>query len=217
MGGSRVGEGEAFDRLVRAFDTLDGAEAFVHPDAMAAVAASGKRAERAALDEVVDVVGTAVGRARRRCADCSAGSSRRGRPSRRRARVRGIALDVALIHVASMSNLAAALGWALVDLLEHPIVRCARVAGAATTTSPSGARWSRTRMAQRSIMTPRRAVTGRAGHRRRTYEVPPGWTIATLLPLLNTSAAPDLARWDPDRWTGHRLRDTRSRWRRRCW
>jgi cytochrome P450 len=43
-----------------------------------------------------------------------------------------------------------------------------------------------------------------------TYEVPPGWMIATLLPLLNTSAAPDLARWDPDRWTGHRLRDTRT-------
>jgi cytochrome P450 len=38
-----------------------------------------------------------------------------------------------------------------------------------------------------------------------TYEVPPGWTIATLLPLLNTSAAPGLAQWDPDRWTGHRL------------
>src|ERR1700756_3013252 len=55
-------EGDSFDRLVRAFDTLDGAEAFVHPDAMAAVAASGKRAERAALDEVVAVVGTAVGR-----------------------------------------------------------------------------------------------------------------------------------------------------------
>ena len=36
-------DGDAFDRLVRAFDTLDGAEAFVHPDAMAAVAASGRR------------------------------------------------------------------------------------------------------------------------------------------------------------------------------
>ena len=35
-------------------------------------------------------------------------------------RVRGIALDVALIHIASMSNLMAALGWAMVDLLEHP-------------------------------------------------------------------------------------------------
>ena len=35
-------------------------------------------------------------------------------------RRRGIGLDVALIHVASMSNLHAALGWALVDLVEPP-------------------------------------------------------------------------------------------------
>ena len=38
-------------------------------------------------------------------------------------RIRGIGLDVALIHIASMSNLMAALGWALVDLLEHPAQR----------------------------------------------------------------------------------------------
>ena len=37
--------------------------------------------------------------------------------------------------------------------------------------------------------------------------MPAGWTIATLLPLLNTSAAPGLERWDPDRWHRHRLAD----------
>lgn len=199
--------GEAFDRLVHAFDILDGAEAFVHPDAMAAVAASGKRAERAALDEVVDIIGAAL--------DSRSESGLFGRivqawsnESSEPARVRGIGFDVALIHIASMSNLAAALGWALVDVCEHPsslsrvrardhdfVRRCALES---------------TRMAQRSIMS--RAVlspvcldTGDA-----QYEVPSGWTIATLLPLLNTSATPDLARWDPDRWTGHRLRDTHA-------
>src|SRR4029078_2740044 len=35
--GSGCAQGDTFDRLVRAFDTLDGSEAFVHPDAMAAV------------------------------------------------------------------------------------------------------------------------------------------------------------------------------------
>src|SRR4029077_15408593 len=55
-------QGDTFDRLVAAFDTLDGSDAFVHPDAMAAVAASDKRAERAALDDVVDLVSTAVQR-----------------------------------------------------------------------------------------------------------------------------------------------------------
>jgi cytochrome P450 len=204
-------DGDAFDRLVRAFDALDGAEAFVHPDAMAAVAASGKRAERAALDEVVAVVGAAVGRA-------TDGHSLFGRivgawsPEPADARVRGIALDVALIHVASMSNLAAALGWAIVDLLEHPAY-VPRVRDGQQDGQDDLARrcaLESTRLAQRSIMT--RAVLSavRVDTGDATYEVPPGWMIATLLPLLNTSAAPDLARWDPDRWTGHRLRDTRT-------
>ena len=43
-----------------------------------------------------------------------------------------------------------------------------------------------------------------------SYQVPPGWTIATLLPLLNTSAAPGLENWDPDRWTRHRLTDEKA-------
>src|SRR6202012_3067674 len=54
--------GAAFERLVAAFDMLDGSEAFVHPDRMAAVAASGKRAERAALDEGAGTVADAVAR-----------------------------------------------------------------------------------------------------------------------------------------------------------
>jgi len=48
-GGPGAASGERFDRLAEAFDTLDGAESFVHPDSMAAVAATGKAAERAAL------------------------------------------------------------------------------------------------------------------------------------------------------------------------
>jgi cytochrome P450 len=107
-----------------------------------------------------------------------------------------------------MSNLAAALGWALVDVCEHPS-SLARVRAGESDFVRRCALES-TRMAQRSIMS--RAVlspvcmdTGDA-----QYEVPAGWTIATLLPMLNTSATPALAHWDPDRWTGHRLRDTHS-------
>ena len=120
-------------------------------------------------------------------------------------RTRGIALDVALIHIASMSNLMAALGWAFVDLLEHP-AHLRRIADGDEDLARRCALES-TRMAQRSIMS--RAVlapvdfdTGEV-----RYRVPAGWTIATLLPLLNTSAAPGLERWDPDRWHRHRLAD----------
>jgi len=204
-------DGETFVRLARAFDILDGADAFVHPDAMAAVAASNKRAERAALEEVADIVADAV---RRWDAD---GADDRGLFGRivdswssepPDIRLRGIAFDVALIHIASMSNLAAALGWALVDLLEHP-AHLARVVDGDADLAQRCALES-TRLAQRSIMSrtvlsPVRLDTGDV-----SYQVPSGWTIATLLPLLNTSAAPGLEHWDPDRWTRHRLADEKA-------
>jgi cytochrome P450 len=204
-------EGGTFDRLVRAFDILDGADAFVHPDAMAAVAASNKRAERAALDEIVDIVAAAArhwgigGKGDQglfgRIVDAWSSELQDNR-------FRGIALDVALIHIASMSNLAAALGWALVDLLEHPGHLARVVAGDADLAQRCAL--ESTRLAQRSIMS--RAVlspveldTGEV-----SYQVPPGWTIATLLPLLNTSVAPGLDNWDPDRWTRNRLTDEKA-------
>ncbi|WAC89525.1 cytochrome P450 [Mycobacterium sp. Aquia_213] len=199
-------DGETFERLVRAFDTLDGSDAFVHPDRMAAVAATDKRAERAALDEIAEAIAAAVhsfddGDTQDhalfgRIVDAW---STEPQPSR----LHGIAFDVALIHIASMSNLAAALGWALVDLLEHP-AQLQRVQLGDNAFAQSCALES-TRIAQRSIMSrsvlsPVSLDTGAI-----TYQVPPGWTIATLLPLLNTSAAPGLQLWDPDRWTRHQL------------
>jgi cytochrome P450 len=201
-------QGDVFDRLVGAFDALDGSDAFVHPDAMAAVAESGKRAERASLDDVVELVAIAVQRVQSgevtdgtlfgRIVEAWSSEA----PD---VRIRGIGRDVALIHIASMSNLMAALGWAFVDLLEHP-THLRRVADGDTDLAQRAALES-TRMAQRSIMS--RAVlapvdfdTGEV-----SYRVPAGWTIATLLPLLNMSVAPGLQRWDPDRWHRHRLAD----------
>ena len=129
-------------------------------------------------------------------------------------RNRGIAMDVALIHIASMSNLMAALG--LGD--RRPLGASRRAAsGSSRVTRDLAQRCAleSTRMAQRSIMA--RAVlapvtfdTGDG-----VVDVPAGWTIATLLPLLNTSAAPGLD-LDPDRWHRHRLADG-APWHRRCW
>jgi len=209
--GPESADGERFDRLARAFDILDGADAFVHPDAMAAVAASNKRAERAALDEVAEIIAAAV---RRWDTGGTEDSGLFGRivdawnSEAQDNRMRGIAFDVALIHIASMSNLAAALGWALVDLLEHP-AHLARVIADDADLAQRCALES-TRLAQRSIMSrtvlsPVCLDTGEV-----SYQVPPGWTIATLLPLLNTSVAPGLQNWDPDRWTRHRLIDEKA-------
>ena len=208
--GPGCADGEAFERLVRAFDALDGSDAFVHPDAMAAVAASDKRAERAALDDVARVIETAL---HQHDSDPEVDSGLFGRivdawaSEPADVRNRGIAMDVALIHIASMSNLMAALGWALVDLIEHP--------DEAPAGSPTGD--ARPGPALRAGEHPvgaaldhgaRRAGAGRIRHRVRSSSTcPPGWTIATLLPLLNTSAAPGLETWDPDRWHRYRLAD----------
>ena len=63
----RSAGGARFDELVAALDVLDGSAAFVHPEAMAAVAASGKQAERAAMARVEALVTTTV-RGRDACA-----------------------------------------------------------------------------------------------------------------------------------------------------
>lgn len=198
--GAAASTGATFERLVAAFETLDGSDAFVHPDAMAAVAESGKAAELAALESVVDVVGGLVGVVDRGLFGRVVESWADASDDERR---RGVALDVALIHVASMSNLHAALGWALVDLVSHPDalarVRDGDVAHAQRCALES------TRLAQRSIMARTVLAPVSFSDGTTTYEVPPGWTIATLLPLLNTSVAPGLATWDPDRWDRHRM------------
>lgn len=198
--GAAAASGEAFERLVAAFDVLDGSEAFVHPDAMAVVAASGRAAEHAALEEVVAVLGPLPpddglsARVHAAWADEPDDAVRR----------RGTALDVALLHVASMSNLHAALGWALVDLVAHPDA-VERVRSGDDDFTARCALES-TRLAQRSIMARTVLAPVSFSDGATTYEVPPGWTIATLLPLLNSTAAPGLADWDPDRWDRHRLR-----------
>ena len=103
-----------------------------------------------------------------------------------------------------MSNLHAALGWALVDLLAHPEA-LGRVRGGDVELAQRCSLES-TRLAQRSIMARTVLAPVRFDDGHTIYEVPAGWTIATLLPLLNTSTAPGLADWDPDRWDRHRLR-----------
>jgi cytochrome P450 len=202
--GPGCADGATFERLVEAFDTLDGSDAFVHPDAMAAVEASGKSAERAALEEVVEIVGAAVDHHRPTDTGLFSRIVDAWSTAPKAERARGIGLDVALIHIASMSNLMAALGWAIVDLLEHPGALAEVLDGDLDLAQRCAL--ESTRLAQRSIMsrTVLSTVTVTTDSDT-TYEVPPGWTIATLLPLLNTSAAAGLDTWDPARWRRHRL------------
>ena len=207
-GGPGSADEPALSTLTAAFDILDGAESFVHPDAMAAVAANEKRSEREALERVV-VQFTEAAKAVELHPDTSAihplftrivqaWESEDGD-----VRYRGIAQDVILIHIASMSNLFAAIGWMLVDLLSHPDAQI-RIAQGDGDWAKRCALES-TRLAQRSIMSRYVLKPVALADADCTYQVATGVTIATLLPMTNTSAAPGLRDWDPDRWRHQRL------------
>jgi len=207
-GGPGSPAGARFDRLASAFDALDGSESFVHPDAMAKVAATAKAAEYEALGVITDELGDALrdlpGHESDHPLFARVAAAWADEPIEH-SRV-GVAQDVALIHIASMSNLFAALGWSLIDLLSHPD-QAQRVRAGDQTLAEACALES-IRLAQRSIMA--RYVTapvtldvGTAQH-----DIAPGVTVATLLPLTNASAAPGLGVWDPSHWNRRRLADT---------
>jgi len=207
-GGPGAAIGPRFEALVAALDTLDGSEAFIHPDAMAAVAASGKAAELEALASVEEQIGRAVaelpGNDREHPLFARLVAEWADEPPAVAAK--GVAGDVALIHVASMSNLFAALGWALVDLLDHPNALVEVIAGDRAWTEACAL--ESVRLAQRSIMSRYvvSPITLDVGDT--TFGVPVGTTVATLLPVTNASSAPGLEEWDPTRWKGRRLADT---------
>src|SRR5262249_28259840 len=112
------------DALIADLEQLDGAEAFVNPQPMAGRHPT-KAAERAALGGLESAVGA------RLAGDDDNGFlaeiARRWDDVRGEARVRGITGDVVLLHVATMTNLFAALGWTLCLILLDPDVH-ARVA-----------------------------------------------------------------------------------------
>ena len=192
-GGERPSRDPRFDELVTALDELDGSAAFVHPEAMAAVAASGKRAELAAMARVEALVQLTI-----RARDALAPDQRADDLFTRvmahwddvdePARSTGIARDVILVHLASMSNLFAAAGWMLGQLALHPAVlervRCGEPGLVERCALES------TRLGQRSVMLRAVLRPTTVSDEQHTYRVEPGMQIATLLPLTNTSAAP---------------------------
>lgn len=197
-----------FDELVAALDALDGAEAFVAPERMREVAAGGKAAERRAMAQATEILAESIG-ARTAPGDDLLGTIiQRWDDTSGATRMTGIARDVILVHIGSMSNLFAALGWTLVHLVQQPEVLARLRSG-----------WERgndddlasrcvlesIRIGQRSIMlrTVLEPVTVDDGSQ--AYDVSPGATLATFLPLTNLAGAPGLDRYDPDRWRRQRL------------
>lgn len=202
--------GARFDRLVDLFDVLDGSAAFVDPAAMRAVAESDYNAERGALEELRSLLGESVSARDAQGAqpgpdDLFAAVVARWDDGSGVARVSGIADDVILVHLGSMSNLFAALAWTVVDLAARPDL-VARVRAGDTALLERCALES-TRIGQRSLMSRAVLRTLTISTDVGAIDVERGDAIATLLPLTNVSAAATLDRYDPDRWERRRLRD----------
>jgi cytochrome P450 len=205
-GGRAATDASNLDALIAAFDVLDGSQAFVRPDVMAELLASDKAAERAALATITEIIGAGVSDSDEQAHPLFDRIVATWRDEPADVARTGVAHDVALIHVASMSNLFAALGWSLIDLLEHPTYAEAVAAGDRELAESCAL--ESTRLAQRSLMA--RYVLSPVDLETSTadLEVDAGITIATLLPLTNTSAGPSLTGWQPERWRRWRLADT---------
>lgn len=201
------GSSNRFDELITALDALDGAAAFVDPAAMAQVAVSDYAAERVAMAAAEAIIGDAI--ATRDAAPASPPDHFQriietwARDPDRQA---GIARDVILVHLGSMSNLFAALGWLLVDVITRPDLT-ARIRAGDHEFAERCALES-IRVAQRSIMLRTVLAPVTVDDGQREYRVEPGVTLATLLPLTNQSTV-DLRAYDPDRWQRRRIRPER--------
>ena len=204
--GEEAASAAYLDRLIPLLDRLDTAESFVNPALLFVARATGRRREKQALFELDALLGEII-----RARDAS-GSARGDFLDQIRAawsdtdglaREQGIARDVVLIHLGAQSNLYAALAWTLVNLLLHPEV-LARVQAGDDDLLERAASES-IRLAQRSltlrqVMKPLDFDDGA-----RSYRLAPGVLIATMLSVTNASAAPELARFDPDHYEGRRL------------
>jgi cytochrome P450 len=175
------------DVLVAELDALDGADAFVAPHTMGAVDFA---AERAALARIVELVGALLDQPRApsflddvavRWSLLPGASFDPRIPQSHDALVVGVAYDLVLLHVATMTNLFAALGWTIAQVALHD-VPVARTGDAAL---------EAIRLGQRSIMLREvlRPITFDAGDR--VYEIDAGVQLATMLPLTNLADGRD--------------------------
>jgi cytochrome P450 len=203
--GSEAASAAYLDRLIPLLDRLDSSDSFVRPLSTLASVASGKWRERRAMRGIEAIFAEILERRGERSvagdfldsihasyADLAAGE-----------REAHTARDVMVLHMGAQSNLYAALGWTLVNLLQRPEL-LARVREGDDELLERCANES-IRLAQRSltlrqVMKPLEFDDGN-----QKLELAPGVLIATMLSLTNASSAPGLDTFDPDHYAGRRL------------
>jgi cytochrome P450 len=191
-----------FDGLRADLDVLDGAEAFVHPERMVGIGAEDRRAEREALARVEATVG--------RLLEAGDGGEfldqivGRWDDTAEPERTRGAAREVVLLHIATMTNLFAAMGWTIGLLALHPDVadRARRDDDLLDRCISEAIRLGQVSIMMRTVL---RDCTVDDGDR--TWALGRGTVLATTLAVTNTGALADGAEFRPGRWDGRRLRD----------
>jgi cytochrome P450 len=114
-----------------------------------------------------------------------------------------VARDVVLVHMASMSNLFAAMAWTLVHLLERPDL-LARVRQGDDELLDRCAHES-IRLRQRSIVLRRVLQPLTLADEKTAYRVEPGVFLATMMSVTNPTALPGLDGFDPRHFEGRRF------------
>ena len=188
--GCWLGREAPIDTLVSDLDVLDGAEAFVHPERMHNRDGS---AERAAMTRLAANVELLLRRSERVPSFLDVVTARWGDITDNEERSRGVAYDVILLHIATMTNLFAAIGWTIAMTLLH---------GVADDDLDDAAMES-IRVGQVSLMTREvlRPIEFDDGLAVRTVE--PGVHIAMMVPVTNLQG--DRGEFDVTRWQNRKL------------
>ena len=186
-----LGREAPVEELVADMDVLDGAEAFVHPERMAGATQDEERAALARVERTVTEL-LAAPRSPSFLDEIAARWSDVDDPGP------GIAGDVVLLHVATMTNLFAALGWTLALTLLAPSEQ-----------SLESCTLEAVRLGQRSIMLRETLRPIEFSDGVTTFALDRGAQLATMLPLTNIYVGEtyEPARWN-DRTLHHDVRVT---------
>ena len=188
--------------LVELFERIDPEEAFVQPARTLITVLTRKLPERRALKRIEQILAE-IWRARggQREDDMLERLHELYADASEAERRRFVGRDVVLLHLASVANLYAALGWTLVNLLLRPelldraqrdpalLERCAHES---------------IRMAQRSITLRKVVAPCRIDDGQTVYHLEPGVFLATMLSVNNCAFA-GLSSFDPDHYDKHRV------------
>lgn len=198
LGPEALAPGRLTDLIV-AYEALDPEEAFVHPARMLLTVLTRKVPERRALGRAAALIGEIA--AERRAAGATPGTlealGERYSDLSARDRAARVARDVMILHLASLSNLYAALGWTLVHLADKPALRAA--AEAVDEATVARVAHEAIRVAQRSITLRKVLAPCEVDDGVRRVALAPGMYLATMLSVTN-SAFPGFDAFDPARW-----------------